>query len=125
MFKPILLVMALAAGVASGAAAADVSVSEQTFGCILDWPKVRNTRINHADPKQLAEAMRIFRDSVRHGISRRHDPAAGAFRGHGETSARKIPQDERLGVFRAGGLRGGHQDPRSRRRRRQSLRSEE
>jgi len=65
MFKPILLVMALAAGVASGAAAADVSVSEQTFGCILDWPKVRNTRINHADPKQLAEAMRIFRDSVR------------------------------------------------------------
>jgi len=64
MFKPILLVMALASGVASGAAAADVSVSEQTFGCILDWPKVRNTRINHADAKQLAEAMRIFRDSV-------------------------------------------------------------
>ena len=27
-------------------------------------PQVRNTRINHADPKQLAEAMRIFRDSV-------------------------------------------------------------
>jgi len=65
MFKPILLMMALAAGVASGAAADDVSVSEQTCGCILDWPKVRNTRINHADPKQLAEAMRIFRDSVR------------------------------------------------------------
>jgi len=64
MFKRILLVIALAAGAASGAAAADVSVSEQTFGCILDWPKVRNTRINHADPKQLAEAMRIFRDSV-------------------------------------------------------------
>src|SRR5499425_493464 len=46
------------------ATAADVSVSEQTFGCILDWPQVRNTRIKHADPKQLAEAMRIFRDSV-------------------------------------------------------------
>src|SRR5262249_12943595 len=47
-----------------GASAADVSVSEQTFGCILDWPQVRNTRIKHADPKELAVAMRIFRDSV-------------------------------------------------------------
>ena len=65
MLKPILLVIALAAGVASNAGADDVSVSEQTFGCILDWPKVRNTRINHADATQLAEAMRIFRDSVR------------------------------------------------------------
>jgi len=46
------------------ASAADVSVSEQTFECILDWPQVRNTRIKHDDPKQLAEAMRIFRDSV-------------------------------------------------------------
>src|SRR5207237_3546069 len=44
--------------------AADVSVSEQTFGCVLDWPQVRSTRINHADPQQLAEAMRIFKDSV-------------------------------------------------------------
>ena len=26
--------------------------------------QVRNTRIKHADPRQLAEAMRIFRDSV-------------------------------------------------------------
>src|SRR5207248_707307 len=41
-----------------------LSVSEQTFACILDWPQVRNTRIKHADPQQLAEAMRIFRDSV-------------------------------------------------------------
>jgi hypothetical protein len=48
----------------SVASSADVSVSERTFGCILDWPQVRNTRIKHADPKQLAEAMRIFRDSV-------------------------------------------------------------
>ena len=46
------------------ASAADVSVSEQTFGCILDWPQVRNTRIKHEDPKALAEAMRIFKDSV-------------------------------------------------------------
>ena len=46
------------------ASAADVSVSEQTFGCILDWPQVRNTRIKHEDPRQLAEAMRIFRDGV-------------------------------------------------------------
>ena len=46
------------------ASAADVSVSEQNFGCILEWPQVRNTRIKHSDPKELAEAMRIFRDSV-------------------------------------------------------------
>jgi len=45
------------------ASADDIAVSEQTFGCILDWPKVRNTRIKHADPKKLNEAMRIFRDS--------------------------------------------------------------
>ena len=40
------------------------TVSEHTFGCILDLPKVRNTRINHDDPGKLKEAMRIFRDSV-------------------------------------------------------------
>ena len=64
MFKWSLLVVGLVFGMLSVASSADVSVSEQTFGCILDWPQVRNTRINHADPQQLAEAMRIFRDSV-------------------------------------------------------------
>ena len=48
----------------SSASAQDSTVSEQTFGCILDWPKVRNTRFKHADPGKLKEAMRIFRDSV-------------------------------------------------------------
>ena len=48
----------------SSASAEDLVVSEQTFGCILDWPKVRNTRFKHADPAKLKEAMRIFRDSV-------------------------------------------------------------
>ncbi len=42
----------------------DTAVSEQTFGCILDWPQVRNTRIKHSDPEKLKEAMRIFRDSI-------------------------------------------------------------
>lgn len=46
------------------ARAEDVTVSEDTFDCILDWPKVRNTRFKHADPEKLKEAMRIFRDSV-------------------------------------------------------------
>src|SRR3989441_12533982 len=64
MFKRSLLVVGLALWMVSVASPADVSVSEQTFGCILDWPQVRNTRIKHADPQQLAEAMRIFRDSV-------------------------------------------------------------
>ena len=44
--------------------AEEISVSEQTFGCILDWPKVRNTRMKHSDPEKLKEAMRIFRDSI-------------------------------------------------------------
>ena len=48
----------------SSVSAEDLAVSEQTFGCILDWPKIRNTRFRHSDPEQLKEAMRIFRDSV-------------------------------------------------------------
>jgi hypothetical protein len=42
----------------------EMKVSEQTFGCIIDWPKVRNTRFKHADPQKLKEAMRILRDSI-------------------------------------------------------------
>lgn len=48
----------------SSVSAEDITVSEQTFGCILDWPKVRNTRFNHSDPVKLKEAMRILRDSI-------------------------------------------------------------
>ena len=68
--RVVFLGAAIGAGVAfafslvSVASSADVCVSERTFGCILDWPQVRNTRIKHADPQQLTEAMRIFRDSV-------------------------------------------------------------
>ncbi|HNP31059.1 MAG TPA: hypothetical protein PKK23_18585, partial [Nitrospirales bacterium] len=47
-----------------GVSAQEITVSEHTFGCILDLPKVRNTRINHADPGKLKEAKRILRDSV-------------------------------------------------------------
>jgi len=42
----------------------DIAVSEQNFGCILDWPKIRNTHIQNTDPEKLKEAIRIFRDSV-------------------------------------------------------------
>ena len=59
---------ALAAGLGfctvSGVWADDVAVSEKTFGCILDWPKIRNTHIYNSDPEKLKEAMRILRDSV-------------------------------------------------------------
>ncbi|WNM56509.1 hypothetical protein [Candidatus Nitrospira allomarina] len=44
--------------------AQEITVSEGMFGCILDWPKVRNTRIKHDDPEKLKEAKRILRDSV-------------------------------------------------------------
>jgi hypothetical protein len=44
--------------------AGDIAVSEQDFDCILNWPRIRNTRIKHSDPEKLMEAMRIFKDSV-------------------------------------------------------------
>src|SRR5215467_9307776 len=59
-----LLAVGLGVSLPSSASAQDLTVSEQTFGCILDWPKVRNTRLKHADPEKLKEAMHIFRDSV-------------------------------------------------------------
>lgn len=62
------LAAGLGLGMLSSASAQDPLqdglVSEQTFGCILDMPKVRNTRLKHADPQKLKEAMRILRDSV-------------------------------------------------------------
>ena len=48
----------------SSASAQELLVSEQAFGCILDMPKVRNTRFKHTDPEKLKEAMKIFRESA-------------------------------------------------------------
>ncbi len=42
----------------------DLVITEKSFGCVLDLPKVRNTRIQNPDPEKLKEATRIFRDSV-------------------------------------------------------------
>lgn len=42
----------------------DVVVTEKSFGCVLELPKVRNTRIQNPDPEKLKEAMRIFEDRV-------------------------------------------------------------
>src|SRR5260370_16309085 len=42
----------------------DLAITEKSFGCLLDLPKVRNTRIQNPDPEKLREAIRIFRDSV-------------------------------------------------------------
>jgi hypothetical protein len=64
VFSGSVLVAALGFCMVSSVSADDLAVSEQTFGCILDWPKIRNTRFKHADPVKLKEAMRIFRDSV-------------------------------------------------------------
>ena len=44
--------------------AAEITVSENSFSCIRDWTKVRNTYIKHADPEKLKEAVRIFKNSV-------------------------------------------------------------
>jgi hypothetical protein len=59
-----LLIVGLGDVSLSSPSAENVNVSEQMFGCILEWPKVRNTRFKHADPEKLKDAMRIFRDSV-------------------------------------------------------------
>lgn len=64
VLKRTILAAGLGLFMLSGASAQDITVTEQTFGCILDWPKVRNTHFKHDDPKKLKEAMRIFRDSV-------------------------------------------------------------
>jgi hypothetical protein len=61
--KRSVLFVGLAFGIAYSAVADEIAVTEQTFDCILDWPAVRNTRIKHADPEKLKEAMRIFADS--------------------------------------------------------------
>jgi hypothetical protein len=62
-FQRSVLFAGLGLCMAYSAAADDITVTEQTFGCILDWPAVRNTRIKHSDPEKLNEAMRIFADS--------------------------------------------------------------
>jgi hypothetical protein len=47
-----------------GVLADDITVSEQSFSCINDWPKIRNSHIYNPDIDKLNEAIRIFRDSV-------------------------------------------------------------
>ena len=42
----------------------DLVITEKSFGCVLELPKVRNTRIQNSDLEKLKEAIRIFRDSV-------------------------------------------------------------
>lgn len=64
LFKRSVLATGLGLCMLSSAFAEDVMVSEQNFGCILEWSKVRNTRIKHSDPEKLKEAMRIFGDSM-------------------------------------------------------------
>lgn len=49
---------------ATSLSADDLVITAKSFGCVLDLPKVRNTRIQNPDPQKLQEAIRIFRDSV-------------------------------------------------------------
>jgi hypothetical protein len=59
-----LVAIALGLSMSSSLYAADLTVSENSFGCIRDWTKVRNTYITHADPEKLKEAVRIFKNSI-------------------------------------------------------------
>lgn len=58
------LVTGLVLSMLHSASAQDMTATEQTFGCILDLPKIRNTYFKHSDPAKLKEAMRIFRESM-------------------------------------------------------------
>src|SRR5580704_491632 len=49
---------------AATVSADDLVITEKSFGCVLNLPKVRNTRIQNPDPEKLKEATRIFQDSV-------------------------------------------------------------
>jgi hypothetical protein len=42
----------------------DVAITGNSFGCLLNLPKVRNTRIQNPDPQKLKEAIRTFTDSM-------------------------------------------------------------
>ncbi len=57
---PLLLCLYLAVSLSAD----DLVITAKSFGCVLDLPKVRNTRIQNPDPEKLKEAVRIFRDSV-------------------------------------------------------------
>jgi hypothetical protein len=58
------LAAALGLSMASSLYAAEITVSENSFSCIRNWTKVRNTYITHSDPEKLKEAVRIFKSSV-------------------------------------------------------------
>ena len=45
-------------------AQADITITDKSFECIRNGTKVRNTYIRNTDPKLLAEAVRILRDSI-------------------------------------------------------------
>jgi hypothetical protein len=42
----------------------DVVITANSFGCLLNLPKVRNTRITNPDPEKLKQAIQIFSDSM-------------------------------------------------------------
>ncbi len=56
--------LVLSLSLAATLSADNLVVTEKSFGCLLNLPKVRNTRIQNPDPEKLKEAIRIFRDSV-------------------------------------------------------------
>jgi hypothetical protein len=56
--------LVLCLSLAATLSADDLVITEKSFGCVLNLPKVRNTRIQNPDPEKLKEATRIFRDSV-------------------------------------------------------------
>jgi hypothetical protein len=56
--------LVLCLGFALAVSADDLVVTEKSFSCLADLPKVRNTRIQNPDPDKLKEAIRILRDKV-------------------------------------------------------------
>jgi hypothetical protein len=62
--RRIVLVVGLGLVMTCSAYAQDVTVSEESFSCLREGTKIRNTYIKNADPEKLKEAVRIFKNSV-------------------------------------------------------------
>jgi hypothetical protein len=105
------LMFALFFFVACDVFADDVTISDGTFDCIANWPKMRNTRIKNQDPQSLERAMRIFQDSV----ANMEYPAGTIlqlvpYEAMVKRSAETFPKTQGLEFFFTGCFGLGHED---------------
>jgi hypothetical protein len=71
------LLTAVSLRMVCGVLADDIAISEQSFSCINDWPKIRNTHIYNADPEKLKEAIQNDWQVLQIRCSRHLEPLGG------------------------------------------------